>query len=141
MIIDHIENKNVTTFISGMAQGIDMWGARLVLKLKDTYPNLKLVCAIPCKNHTDVWDDNHSVNEWFEITQSADEVIYVSEEEYSNKCMQERNEWMVDNSDYVIAVWKGSIGGTSNCIKYAIEQGKEVTRLHPFKLEIQKLDW
>jgi uncharacterized phage-like protein YoqJ len=48
LIIDHIENKQVDTFITGMALGIDMWAARIVLKLKEKHPHIKLVAAVPC---------------------------------------------------------------------------------------------
>ena len=141
VIIDHIENKQVDTFISGMALGIDMWAARIVLKLKETYPNIKLVCAIPCANHTDAWTKNpQSVQEWNDIVAKADTVHYVSNEQYTNWCMQKRNEWMVDNSKHVIAVWNGdSTGGTANCIKYAMKQDVEITQLHPHKLEVNKI--
>ena len=33
--------------------------------------------------------------------------------------MQKRNKYMVDNSQYVIAVWDGSKSGTFNTLKYA----------------------
>lgn len=53
----------------------------------------------------------------------ADEVTYVSKETYTEGCMQKRNEYMVDQADYVYAVWNGTSGGTGNCVKYAKEQG------------------
>ena len=34
--------------------------------------------------------------------------------------MQKRNEFMVDNSDLVVAVWNGTSGGTANCLAYMI---------------------
>jgi len=54
--------------------------------------------------------------------------------------MQKRNEWMVDHSDYVIAVWDGSKGGTGNCVKYAIKQEKEILQLNPKTLEKKVLE-
>jgi uncharacterized phage-like protein YoqJ len=41
----------IDTFISGMALGWDIWAALEVLELKETYP-IKLICAIPCKDHS-----------------------------------------------------------------------------------------
>ena len=35
--------EGYTTFISGMAKGVDIWGAELVLQ----YPQVRLVCAVP----------------------------------------------------------------------------------------------
>lgn len=127
----HIEDKSVTTFISGMALGVDIWAARAVLYAKrNGYPDVKLICAIPCKNHPSKWNAQ-SQKEWQSIVEQADEVFYVSEEEYKPSLMQRRNIWMVDESDYVIAVWDGSPGGTGNCVKYAQKENKQITTITP----------
>ena len=41
---------------------------------------------------------------------------------YSRACFQIRNEWMVDHSARVIAVFNGEKGGTKNTIDYAKRQ-------------------
>lgn len=129
VIIDHIESKGVTTFITGMALGIDMWAAKIVLKLKEKYPDIKLVCAIPCQNHSGKWR-TESKEEWQFIIDRADEVVFVSDEPYTVWCMQKRNEWMSDNSKLAIAVWDGTPGGTANCVKYAKDKIK-ITYINP----------
>lgn len=45
--------------------------------------------------------------------------------------MQKRNEYMVDNSDIVIAVWDGTKGGTYNCVKYAQKLEKKIIQINP----------
>lgn len=135
IVIDHIENKDVDTFITGMALGIDMWAGRIVLKLKEKYPHIKLVAAVPCKNQHNKWSQI-SKDEWQDIIDKCDKVHYVSEESYTHWCMQKRNEWMVDNSNYIIAVWDGTNGGTGNCVEYAKKVNKEITRLDPKTLEV-----
>lgn len=130
--VDFIQLKNVDTIISGMALGVDIWGAKIALKLKEKYPNLKLICAIPCKNHSSKW--NKIDQEVYEdVLSKADQVIYVSEEDYAPYLMQKRNEWMVNRSKYVIGVWDGTDGGTKNCVKYAEKQGhiKEIYTIKP----------
>lgn len=137
VVIEHIEN-GVTTFISGMALGIDMWAARIVLKLKETtQPHIKLIAAVPCEKQYSKWHQKN-IDEWHNIISKADEVVYVSNESYTSWCMQKRNEWMVDNSDYVIAVWNGENGGTGNCVKYAKKKELEITYIHPKTLEVTK---
>ena len=49
---------------------------------------------------------------------TADLVKYISPG-YSPACFQIRNEWMVEHSSRVIAVYSGSRGGTRNTLKYA----------------------
>ncbi|MET3508274.1 SLOG family protein [Halalkalibacter oceani] len=134
-IIKEQISNGTDTFITGMALGIDQWAARIVLKLKTKHPNVKLIAAIPCINHSNKWN-SQSKQEWQNIIDKCDSVHYVSEEEYTPWCMQKRNEWMVDNSSSVIAVHDGSKGGTYNCIKYAERMNREIIRLNPYALEI-----
>jgi Uncharacterized protein conserved in bacteria len=55
--------------------------------------------------------------------------IVVSEGGYSPYKMQVRNEWMVDHSERIAALWDGSKGGTGNCIKYAQNKNKTIDNL------------
>ena len=45
--------------------------------------------------------------------------------------MQKRNEYMVNNSDYVIAVWDGKPSGTGNTVRYAESKGKTIITIKP----------
>lgn len=126
-----IENKAVDTFYTGMALGVDQWAARIVLRYKrQGFPNIKLICAIPCKNQHSKWPED-SRKEWQSIVDKADSVVYVSEEEYTPYCMDVRNKYMVDNSTYVIGVWNGTKGGTNNCITYAKKKDREIFYINP----------
>ena len=104
--------------------------ALAVLELKKERYDIKLHCAIPCKNHSCKWIKK-SVDLYNEILSKADVVKPVSEEEYKPWLMQKRNEYMVDLADKVIAVWDGSKGGTGNCVRYAEKCGKEIIRIMP----------
>ena len=48
-IVALIENEGVTHFITGMALGVDMYAAEIVLDLKSKYPHITLESAIPCE--------------------------------------------------------------------------------------------
>ena len=47
--------------------------------------------------------------------------------EYSRGCFQIRNEWMVDHSAKVIAVFNGEKSGTGNTVKYAARKGVKIS--------------
>lgn len=130
----YITRRGVNTFISGMALGTDIWSAQTVLALKKKYPNIKLVCAIPCANHPSKWKPK-DVEVWHKVVEQADYVHMVSEEEYTAWCMDVRNRWMVDNANYVIGVWDGTKGGTYNCLKYAVKRDRTIMHLNPHNLE------
>ena len=116
--------------ITGMALGVDTVFALAVLELKEEGYDIKLHCAIPCRNHSCKWV-KESVDLYNDILSKADIVKRVSNEPYKPYLMQKRNEYMVDLADKVIAVWDGSKGGTSNCVRYAEKCGKEIIKILP----------
>lgn len=124
-----IDNK-CTEAITGMALGVDTIFALAVLELKDEGYNIKLHCAIPCRNHSSKWI-KESVDLYNDILSKADVVKLVTDETYKPYLMQVRNEYMVDLADKIIAVWDGSSGGTANCVKYAQKKNKEIIRIIP----------
>jgi len=130
VIVEHIE-MGLETFITGMALGVDQWAAQIVLKLKEKYPHIKLVAAIPCKNQSKKWVKESQLL-WQEIIDKCNNYHYVTETEYTPACMQLRNIWMLDNSKYVIAIWSGKEnGGTYNCVKSAKEKQRIITEIKP----------
>jgi len=106
-----------TTFISGMARGIDIWAAELVLEERKKNDAIKLVCASPLVGFERSWNEQEKQT-YHSIIEKADYVKYVSDH-YFRACFQVRNEWMVDRSNRVIAVFNGEKGGTLNTINYA----------------------
>lgn len=131
-----IDKRGVTTFISGMALGIDTWSAQIILQLKNKYPNIKLVCAIPCANQSDRWrEEDKEIHA--DILSQADYVHYVSEAPYTNWCMTDRDKWMVDQSRFVLSVFNGDKnGGTWQTVKYATKRQRTILNLHPETYEV-----
>lgn len=119
--------------ITGMALGVDTVFALAVLELKEEGYDIKLHCAIPCRNHSCKWL-KESVDLYNEILSKADTVKLVSDTEYNSFVMQRRNEYMVDLADIVLAVWDGTSGGTANCVAYAKKKNKEIFRFVPDSL-------
>ena len=54
-IMQSIED-GFTTFITGMAQGVDIWAAEIVLRLRSTY-DIKLICACPFDGFDNTWNE------------------------------------------------------------------------------------
>ena len=69
----------VDTFICGGAIGYDTMAALIVLRLKEKYPNIKLVIAIPCESQPKYFSAQDK-KKYFEILERADEKVYVSRE-------------------------------------------------------------
>lgn len=117
-------NKGVIFFGAGGALGFDTIAAESVLELKESFPQIKLILVLPCKNQTRGWSD-YDVKRYKDILRRADKVVYVSEHYYDG-CMQKRNRHLVDNSGYCICYLKRNSGGTAYTVNYAIKNGLTV---------------
>lgn len=64
------------TFISGMARGVDLWAAEIVLVLRDEGATIRLICASPYKGSESRWS-----REWQEryrkVMEKADLVRFI----------------------------------------------------------------
>ena len=112
--------EGCTTFISGMARGVDMWAAEIVIEERKKNDNIKLICASPYEGFEKTWNLRKRYR-YKTILKKADYVQYICDN-YSRQCFQIRNVWMVDRSARVIAAYNGEHGGTRNTIYYAIKQ-------------------
>ncbi len=117
----------LNVFISGMARGVDIWAAEIILKLRDAGEPIKLICALPHEGFEKKWRAEWQVR-YTDILKSADLVRAINPG-YSRDCYQVRNEWMVDHSARVIAVFNGQKSGTKNTIDYANKVGVPVVRI------------
>lgn len=124
--IEKLVDEGYTHFISGMAQGIDIWCAKVVLNLKKDHPEITLECAVPCRSQSKKWPDEDKY-EYYYILKNADKVTLISDK-YTKTCMQDRNKYMVDNSDLVLAVYDKTQdkSGTAQTIRYAKEKNKKL---------------
>lgn len=114
---DAIENGYIT-FISGMALGGDMYFAEIILELKKTHPHIKLECAIPYENQASLWSSEQRAR-YYSILSQCDNEILLSKK-YTHTCLMERNRYMVDKSELLIAVYyENTKGGAYNTVAYA----------------------
>lgn len=134
-IIKLIEDEGVTHFISGMAIGVDMYAAEIVLGLKSSYDNITLEGAIPCETQAAKWTEEQR-NRYFEIAEKCDKETLI-QQHYTADCMHKRNRYMVDQADYIIAVWDGRPSGTGKTVQYAQRQGKPIRVINPKTLAIE----
>lgn len=117
----------LNVFISGMARGVDIWAAQIVLMLRHEGNDVKLMCACPYDGFERGWSHDWQ-KQYREILAAADFVKYVCGG-YSRACFQIRNEWMVSHAARVIAVFNGEKSGTRNTIDYAVKVGVPVIRI------------
>lgn len=108
-----------------MALGVDTLAAEVCLE-----NNIPLVAAIPFKGQENIWP-KESREKYYSILEQCEYVEYICDPGYAPWKMNRRNEWMVDHSNKLIAVFDGSKGGTFNCIQYALKKKKEIVYIDP----------
>ena len=127
--------KGVTEFLSGFALGTDQWAAEIVLDMKKSHPDLRLIAVRPCETQADSWSSEQRKRH-FDTLALCDEVVTLSPQ-YTRSCMFDRNRFLVDHAGYLLAVYDGgSDGGTAYTVSYARQQGRKITVIHPDSLEI-----
>lgn len=110
-----------TRFISGFAEGVDLIFAALIIELKAQGYPLVLEAALPYRGRLNSRDIS------FQKVISLCDRIKVLCEKSSYNCYHIRNQYMVDESSRVIAVYDGrDDGGTSYTVNYANTQGRTV---------------
>lgn len=109
-------------FITGGALGVDTLAALTVIRLRKEYPDIRLMLALPCPaaEQTLKWSDSQR-EEYLNILDLADEVQVLSDK-YTDKCMLDRNRFMVDNSGTLIYYLRTERGGTGYTVRYAKKQ-------------------
>ena len=126
--VEFLIDEGYRHFISEMAQGVDLDFAETVIALRNKMehnPSIFLELAIPCASQTRNWNACY-LDQYSYVLANSDWQTQVSTS-YDRGCMQRRNQYMVDQSDLILAVWNGEpSGGTWNTIQYAKRMKKTV---------------
>lgn len=76
-------------FGAGGALGFDTLATQVILRLRERYPQIRLILVLPCLNQSRGWPQA-DIDTYEEIKRCADKVTYTSEH-YFQGCMQKRN--------------------------------------------------
>ncbi len=133
--ITMLVESGVTDFLSGMAEGTDVYCAEIVLALREKNPALKLHCVLPHEGQADKWSDS-ARERYHTILKQADSVEYISREYYDG-CMIDRNHRLVDSAGLLLAVYNGvRRSGTGATVNYARTMGREIIVIDPITLSV-----
>ena len=119
--------------IQGMASGVDLWSAKLANSVGIPFWAVRPWAGHgPRKSDRLMYDG--AMRDAALIHNVSPSLHYPGPWIY-----QKRNEWMVDHTNTVLAVWDGSSGGTKNCLDYAVKQGRKICHLDPNALTLEWL--
>lgn len=123
-IIDWVKGQirtlGVTDAYCGMADGGDCAYAVAVIELKNEGWPVKLHCVLPCDNY----NSDHYLYDLFK--ENADTWTSLSKHFYKG-CDDVRDQYMVDNSDKLFAIYDGiKVGGVYYTIQKAHKKNLEI---------------
>ena len=113
--VEALIKSGVTTFYNGMAIGFDLISAETVLSLRKKYPQVKLIACVPCYGQEKYFSDADK-KRYVKILKKADETVVLSDHYYQG-CMQNRDKYMVERADVMIAYCTKATGGAAYTVK------------------------
>lgn len=122
-----IEEREVRFFYSGAAVGFDTLAAECVLSLKERYPSIQLLLALPCRDQDARWPQE-ARERYRRLCQAAQGTVLLAEQ-YFDGCMQQRNRFLVDQSAYCVYYQNHPGGGTGYTLRYARQKGLALFRV------------
>lgn len=111
---ERLINRGAKKFFLGGYGFFDLSAATTVKKLKEKYPHIEAVIILPYINKKypeDLYD--------YSIYPSIEKAL-------PRFAITERNKWMIENSDVLIALVKKSYGGAYNTLRLAQKKQKEI---------------
>lgn len=125
-VILNLIKSGTRNFYCGMAMGFDLIAAEIVLRYKESY-DIRLCACVPCEEQSKFYSIKDK-GRYEKILCACDEKIVFSQE-YVEGCMQERDRFMVDNSDVLVCYLRKNRGGTFYTVNYARKHDKKIIEL------------
>lgn len=124
-----IAKHGLQSCYAGGAVGLDTIAALSVLKVRDSYPSLRLNLILPCAGQENTWNDEQK-RLYNYIKERANSVRVLSPVFY-NGCMQVRNRELIAASKLCIAYLRAgtSEGGSLNAVLQAARHGIPIINL------------
>ena len=128
------DEESVRRFYVGGALGVDMWAAEEILRLKEQpgYGDIELIVALPFVGHDSKWDERSKRRMTFILRQCSQKEVIGDED--CRESYIKRNCYMVDQADYLVAVYddeRNLRSGTMQCVRYARKNNVPVVLIHP----------
>ncbi len=125
------EHQNLTLH-SGMALGADTVWSEAIVNVRAMNPGrITFVAEVPVMTQSDRWVAATDKQRWALHIRIAD-TVNVYADQYTPRCLWDRNEGMIDAADLLIAIWDGHPGGgTAGAVTYARRKDVPVQVLSP----------
>lgn len=128
--------RGVRRFYTGGALGVDLWAGEILLRLKEQpdFAEIELMIALPFEGYNAEWDKRSQARIDFLIKHSQETVVVGERGQPPTACYRKRNEYMVNRSQYLIAVFdreKNQRSGTLQTVNFAKKKHLRIIYIHP----------
>ena len=113
--IETLIKQGVENFYNGMAIGFDLLAAEYVLALRKKHPQVKLIACVPCYGQEKYFSEADK-KRYVKILKKADETVVLADHYYQG-CMQNRDRYMVERAEVMIAYCTKATGGAAYTVK------------------------
>ena len=127
--------KELTTLIesgyrffgAGGATGFDTVAALSVLKLRESYPHIRLILVLPHRAQAKHWSKKDIVK-YEDIKNRANKVVYISDE-FTRDCVYRRNRHFINESSVCICYLSREDSGTEKTVRFARKGGLKIINI------------
>lgn len=122
-----------STVLTGMALGWDQ-----IIAEACRLERIPYVAYVPGGGQERLWSPSQS--EWyFFLLSKAERVVFATLTPCDDAAFEIRNRRMVDDCTLLASFWDGSLGGTANCVRYAVDVGRPYSNWYvEWSLQCQK---
>ncbi len=121
--------KGCEDFICGFAEGSDLIFAQAVTELKAEHEGLRLEAALPFESPHVSWCDSDKMS--FESLIARCDSVKTLSKTHTRGCYFARNDYIIENSERMIAVYDGKPGGTAYTVERAKRRGLPIDIIDP----------
>lgn len=115
--IREVYEKGCDTFLCGGTIGFDVMCSEAIIEFKKEHPEIRFGLVLPFENHHEDFPDEWQ-ERFLKVLEACDFIDYFSPI-YVMGCYYDRNQKMIDNSEYMITYFDGRGGGTARVIAAA----------------------
>lgn len=126
------DQRGVKQFITGGALGVDQWAAEAVLSFRESHPDVSLTIAVPFRGQADKFPPEQKRR--YDNTLLRTNSVIVLQEQYSSNCFFKRNDYIVEHSGVIVAVYDRSSqirSGTGYTVNRAILKRRNIIFIDP----------
>ncbi|HSH81662.1 MAG TPA: hypothetical protein VLA19_24305 [Herpetosiphonaceae bacterium] len=137
-LCEQIAEDTLASGITSLAVGADQLFASLLARQQKPF-----TAIIPCRDYERTFSTAQDQQRYRSLLAQAVAVTYLPHDEPSEQAFWEAGKKLVEDSNYLIAVWNGlparGLGGTADVVKYCLSTGKKVVHINPRTHRVEEL--